>query len=403
VSSRYKDENHVLLTISNLYPWPGQPQRGLFNAQLFLAMARRTEVRNVCLVPSWHAWTWASIRAWQDPNGRALRTRYVPAFYVPLVGRDLNGWTYTRSLAGCASLFAGCDAALATWLYPDAVAAGRMARAAGRPFWIRMHGSDRFHLLARLRRGTVLEACRAAAGVLVNCRFMADAAARDGVPPEKIRVLPNGVDTSRFRFRPQDEARALLPAALCPEAGERIILFAGNLAPVKGPDTAVEVLYRTAAAVERDGIRIRLVMLGDGPMRADLVRRIGRSGLGGRVTLAGSRPHDETALWMNAADCLLLPSRSEGMPNVVLEALASGLPVVAADVGGVRELGIDGDEGSVVPRTGPGVEDRLATAVGEALRRPADRRAIAAQRGRAHSWDAQAAAALALLGAGGRR
>lgn len=86
------------------------------------------------------------------------------------------------------------------------------------------------------------------------------------------------------------------------------------------------------------------------------------------VRFVGSRPHEEMALWMNVADCLCLPSRSEGMPNVVLEALACGRPVVASRVGDVPGLVRDGVNGFVVD-DGPGVAERLGKSLVGALSR----------------------------------
>src|SRR3546814_12112350 len=82
----------------------------------------------------------------------------------------------------------------------------------------------------------------------------------------------------------------------------------------------------------------RLAFVGDGPARSALARRRDEHGLGERVILAGARPHAELATWMQAADLLCLPSHSEGVPNVVLEAMSCGLPVVATPVGGIPEL-----------------------------------------------------------------
>ena len=86
-----------LLTITNLYPRPDQPQRGLFNAQLFAALARAVAekwgaVQNVCLVPEWRAWRWRKIGRWEDPLGEAtsVHTSYLPVPYVPLIGRNLS-------------------------------------------------------------------------------------------------------------------------------------------------------------------------------------------------------------------------------------------------------------------------------------------------------------------------
>lgn len=119
-------------------------------------------------------------------------------------------------------------------------------------------------------------------------------------------------------------------------ASATIVLFVGNLVPVKGPDIALEAFAAAVSGlVEPDYLpahalqAMHLIVIGDGPMRRLLLKRANELGIAERVSFLGARPHEEVALWMNVADCLLMTSRSEGCPNVVLEALASGLPVVA--------------------------------------------------------------------------
>jgi glycosyltransferase involved in cell wall biosynthesis len=132
-------------------------------------------------------------------------------------------------------------------------------------------------------------------------------------------------------------------------------------------------------------------------MRGDLARQARRLGIADRVLFLGNRPHEEVALWMNAADCLCLTSRSEGMPNVALEAVASGLPVVATDVGGVAELVGGGPEGLVVRAGGRDVAGRVAAALWDALRAPADRERMASRGARSHSWETQAERLIGLM------
>jgi glycosyltransferase involved in cell wall biosynthesis len=99
-------------------------------------------------------------------------------------------------------------------------------------------------------------------------------------------------------------------------------------------------------------------------------------------------------LWMNFCDCLCLSSWSEGMPNVILEALASGLPVVATDVGACRDLLDDEPMARLVP---PGDAPKMAEAIGDLLSRTVDRPALAARNGK-RSWADQAQEVLALIG-----
>jgi len=366
----------MLLTISNLYPRPDQPQRGLFNAQLFKAMAGRVlatgcecsifnsqhSILNVCLAPEWRIWRWQQVRAWQDPHTEFLDTRYVPVGYLPVVGRNLNWRMYTRGLECCMDLFAQSSCVLATWLYPDGVAAAGLAKRAGKPVWLKVHGTDRFHLSNPVRRKQILSACEYAQGIICNAHYVRQELIAAGIPSAKLHVIANGVDTTLFCFRPKDEAKRELLNQPDQNCSERIvlskdrpvsnlILFVGNLLPIKGPD-----ILLSAFASLQSGIRnpeSEILFLGSGSMLPQLRRQAKRLGIDDRVTFLGSRPHGEIAHWMNVADCLCLPSRSEGMPNVVLEALSSGLPLVATDVGDCGRVLADESAACIVPTEDP--------------------------------------------------
>ena len=405
-----------LLTVTNLYPRPDQPNRGLFNAHQFLALATagcsvsRTEnrprissFRNLCIVPEWRLWLWPRIRAWSDPFTRLLGTRYVPAFYIPVVGRNASWITYTHALGQIEDLVRECDTLLATWLYPDAVAAATLARRNGKKLWIKVHGTDRFHLRNSGRRTRVMRAVATAQGIVCNCRFMVEELATRGLPREKLRVVPNGVDTNRFRYRAReaaarelaqtartDSGRAVesLPSRLGELAQRKIILFVGNLVRVKGPD----VFLTATGRLKEHGVEI--VLIGNGPLRKRLEELARGTGNSSRVHFLGERPQSEVALWMNVADVLAVTSRSEGLPNVLLEALAAGLPVVTTDVGGCREAVAEEPYCRVVPPENPVA---LARALQEVLAASPDRTALAERHANKWSWAASAEALLSVL------
>jgi len=175
-----------------------------------------------------------------------------------------------------------------------------------------------------------------------------------GVDPGKIRVVENGVD-GRFhpRSRPAMREQLDLPQAAF------IMLFVGLLVPVKGLDVLVEAMGRMAPS------EFLCVLVGDGQLRNGLQEQAERAGLSNQIRFMGQRPSAEVPLWMCAADALVLPSRSEGRPNVVLEAQACGVPVVATRVGGTPELVEDG-------RTGMLVEPEDPVGLASALGRLAD-------------------------------
>ena len=506
----------MIITISNLYPRPDQKTRGMFNFQLFREMGKWLSVNNhyphlnLCLVPEWRIWRWGAIRQWQapvqpsgsdTPNEGVDSTRYVPVFYLPFIGRSLSWWFYYRSIRKVVSGYQltviekhpTTDSSeplttrpviLASWLYPDAVAAARVAKDHGFPVWLRLHGSDRFHLNSRYRRKCILEAASYARGVICNCNSVAEVLSQRGIPKSKIHIVRNGVDATVFHFRKKGEVGNVLSVAgEMPATGRSnndgcstalragiwdgdssaaggVILFIANLVPVKGPDimlkafagvvkdsgprpqtpnrsgapvvtgvspvdargetdaadtaatteekgareahvvTAVSAVRGedaadTAATTEEGNILPILLIIGSGPLRKKLERQARALGIADRVHFLGNRPHKEVALWMNRADCLCLTSRSEGMPNVVLESLASGLPVVATRVGACPEL-LDGEPAA---RLCPSEDvDAITEALCGLLASRVNRLELAAKYAASNSWSKQAETILKLAG-----
>jgi D-inositol-3-phosphate glycosyltransferase len=157
--------------------------------------------------------------------------------------------------------------------------------------------------------------------------------------PGQVHVIAPGVDLDVFR--PNGE-RAIARRDL---GGGRLMLFVGRLQPLKGPDVAIRTLAALAPHLPDDGIPTRLIIVGgpsgDGHGTVDppaLRRLAAELGVADRVALLAPRPHSELAALYRAADVLLMPSRSESFGLVALEAQACGTPVVAADVGGLRDI-----------------------------------------------------------------
>ncbi len=396
----------MILTFSNLHPRPDQPQRGMYNAQLFEAMAAELASRrgrsagadlvNICPVPGWRVWDRGRIRRWVTPRAAPYVTRYVPVLQIPVLGRNSAWRAYAAALRRARPEAGPPESILATWLYPDGAAAAQVAEEWGCPACVLVQGSDTFHLDHPVRRRVILAACARAAGVICVCDSLADCMRAAGVPAEKVHVAPNGVDGERFRYRPREEALRRLGAAAGPLAGAgRVVLFVGNLVPVKGPDVLIEAWRDVRRDRAGEGSGVRLCLVGDGPWRARLERRCRELGYGPSVAFVGRRPHEEVPLWMNAADCLCLPSRSEGMPNVVVEALASGLPTAGSAVGAAPQLLAD-EPGGRLMRAGDAAG--LAAAVGALLGEPVDRPAMAERNRDRFSWRRQASSILSLLG-----
>lgn len=210
---------------------------------------------------------------------------------------------------------------------------------------------------------------RLADQVLVNAPEIRDAlATRPWIPTAKVAVVVNGVDLARWRPRWEPERAAAGRAqraawGVPPEAP--LVVNVGNLTPQKDHRT----LVAACALLRAQRPDLRVAILGEGPLRADLERDLRERGLAGVVTLAGfaADPGDALA----AADLFVLSSDNEGMAFVLMEAAASGLPAVTTDVSGARFCVRDGETGRVVPPRDPAA---LAAAMGEML---ADRSALA--------------------------
>jgi glycosyltransferase involved in cell wall biosynthesis len=138
-----------------------------------------------------------------------------------------------------------------------------------------------------------------------------------------------------------------------------IVGTVGRLAAVKDQSTLIHAFARMVEARGALGDHLRLAIIGAGPQRGDLERAVQRRGLGGRVWFAGDRNDIDAVL--RGLDCFALSSVAEGISNTVLEAMASGLPIVATDVGGNRELIEDGVSGRLVAAADAGA---LAAAIG---------------------------------------
>jgi glycosyltransferase involved in cell wall biosynthesis len=223
-------------------------------------------------------------------------------------------------------------------------------------------------------RGALLRYClKRADKIIAVSAALATTLKERGVPANKIAVVRNGVDTDLIRLQDRLSARVALGL---PVAG-KIVLCVGNIVRIKGQDILLDAFARL------DEKSARLVFVGDGDMRAGLTRRALEMGLAESVRFAGVQPHERIADWLAAADILCLPSRNEGLPNVALEALSAGRPIVATRVGGIEEVVTSDAVGIVVPSEDPA---SLCQALGTALVRNWDITAIRRE-AMSHSWD----------------
>jgi glycosyltransferase involved in cell wall biosynthesis len=270
----------------------------------------------------------------------------------------------------------------AHFVYPDGLAGCLLAKWFRCPVTITLRGTitklSRFYL-----RGKQIQwALGTATRVFSVSQSLQKIAIDLGCDPRKIRVLPNGINCDVFKPLDQSEARKRLGLP----ADRKILLSVGALCERKGHHRVVQVLSRIVAADPK----CLYVVVGGAGAEGDtgpLLKRLSvELDLTHHVRLVGARPHEEIASWLAAANVFCLATSNEGMANVIVEALACGVPVVTTRVGGNAELVQDGANGLLVP---PGEPQALQDALLDALQRDWDRFSIANEM-RGRTWDATA-------------
>ena len=333
-----------ILAITNLFPNAYEPNRAAFNRHQLEALGRSHSLRVVAPI----AWTAEAAhrlrrRGARLPQGRrgvydGVTVDYPRFYFTPRILRNWYGHFYLASIRRrCRDIQSQFkpDLVLGTWAYPDGWAAVRIARSLGLPAVIKVHGCD---VLCggrglesdppRMKR--TVDALREADGVIAVSRHLAERVEALGVDRRRIRTIYNGVDGDVFGPGPVGEAKQRLGV----DPNESLVVFVGRLDPVKG----IDVLLEACAHMVRRGIRFKCAIVGDGELRGQLTRQIAALALERTVSMVGGRPQRELGDWYRAADVVVAPSRSEGVPGVLLEAAACGAPFVATRVGGIPEI-----------------------------------------------------------------
>ncbi len=340
--------------VSTFFPNASAPYRTLFVRHLVNAIAERASVRVIAplaYAPPWPPRArWLALRAVPSVERQgALEVEHPRYMVIPGIG-SISGRSYARAISPSLERLVRAgevDVIHAHCAYPDAVGVSLVARRLGVPFVVTAHGSDiNVYSQRATLRGQIRRALLGASAVIAVSEALR--ARIEVLAPEiagRVACIPCcGVTPSMFHVADRATARATL--GLDPQA--RVVLFVGNLVPIKGVDTLLAAwtqLLGSGRVTPAD----RLALIGDGPLRARFESAAAAAGMQGTVRVLGARPQAEIAVWMQAASLLSLSSQHEGMPNVVVEALASGLPVVATAVGGVPELVQEGVNGYLVP------------------------------------------------------
>ncbi len=371
-----------VLSLSTLFPNDRQPMRGISIAHRLRRLLANGVVQPHVVAPV--PWSAPTHRRFGPKAGRAAVSREEERFGLPVTHPPyptipkLN--TYLAPLLMACALYghiariAGATGARlldAHRLYPDGVAAAWMARRLRLPLVLNACGSDTDLLRKHpLPRRMVLAATRVASAVICGSQALRQRLAEFGVEQSKLHWLRSGVDLKAFAPMHRDEAR------LATGMRGRSLLCVGALCRSEGHHLVIEALRQQPGDVN-------LTIVGDGADGARLRQLAEDYGVRSRVTFVGVQPQSQLRAFYSAADALVLAPRDEDLPEVVLEAMACGAPVVATALGGIPEVVTSADAGLLT-------EQRTGTAIAQAISRllthPPDRQATrrhAAQ----FSWD----------------
>ena len=346
-----------ILIITNLFPNASEPNRAMFNKQQFLALREYCDFKVIAPLPHFKC-TRGQVPLRETIDGMDVHhPRYL---VIPKILRSMHGVSYYygihNEVEDIAKTFS-FDLIFATWTYPDAYAASMIAKEMNKPLVIKVHGSDINLLnLYPSRRVMVQKTFKQAKKIIAVSQPLKRKLVELGVPEYKVTHLTNGIDTKKFHPMDKIQCRRELSLPL----NKHIVLYVGNLELVKGVDILVD-------AVRGFPEDVLLIVVGDGNLKNILSQKIKDPSFNGRVRLVGSQAHDQIPLWLNAANCFCLPSRNEGCPNVILEALACGVPIVATNVGGIPDLIDSNADAALIEPENP---KALAQGIIKILQRP---------------------------------
>jgi teichuronic acid biosynthesis glycosyltransferase TuaC len=345
-----------VLMLTRLFPSQAFPNFGTFCLERAKALSAHADVRVMVPTPYYPPWL----------PGRADWKKWVA---VERTGTAADGIpiTYPRylSLPGTATWLQGTamaqsvrreltehhdgwrpDVIDAHFAFPDGYAGVKLGRSIGVPSVVTCHGSDlRQYPDIPIAGGMTRWTLRNADRVISVSSDLLRRSRELGCPPQRTVFLSNGVDPGKFVVRDKADCRQQLGLP----QDRKIGVCVGYLIDLKDQSLLVRAV---ADLRNRGGIPPLLVLVGDGPNRQRLQDEIAQLGLENDVMLVGQRPHAEVAVWMAAADWLLLSSSSEGWATVYFEAMACGRPVLTSNVSSAKDAIHQPEYGTVVePRT----------------------------------------------------
>lgn len=310
-----------LLVVSNLYPLPWDNTWGMFNKQQVKFLSEYFDVTVLCPVPFSQAIThklFSAKKMYVDD----ILVYYFPFYYIPKMFKSFQH----KSLYFCLNVFckryvSDSDILLSTWLYPNGIATVKFAKDIGAKHFIKIHGSDvNVQLDDSSIRDLVKLKIKESSGILSVSENLVVELQNKISENVNHMVIYNGVNKSVFNTNDSKKTTHFL--------------YIGTLKKSKG----VWDLLLAYHSYKSDGGIIPLLLIGKGILEKEIDEYIDSNALSDCVTLIKGVAHSEIVKYIKDCKALCLPSYNEGVPNVVLESLSCGKPVLVSKVGGIPEI-----------------------------------------------------------------
>jgi teichuronic acid biosynthesis glycosyltransferase TuaC len=368
--------NLRIAVVTQYFPVREQPYRGHSAYQTLLRVVDMAEVRVFAPQSQYPSMLRPINRVWSKTDLSYVPEKVEVTYFhypaLPVISRPLNGWTLSHRLKPLLLAY-NPDVILSYWIYPDSYAALRIGKKLNIPVVVTAIGSDLNCVSPGLQLRQTRRVLEQADAVVTVSQALYRRAIRLGADPRRAKTIVNGCDPSIFHI----QSKPLCRQALNIPPNSAVVLFVGRLDLLKG----VVELVRACALLYHAGLSsITLVMIGEGPAKIVIEQVAVAEGFRERLRLLPPSRSIQIARWMAASNVFSLPSYHEGCPNVVIEALRCGCPVVATQVGGIPEM-ITEQNGILVP---PRDVRALAKALADSLTRSWDSTEISVQDQR--SW-----------------
>jgi len=326
-----KSKKENLTIISNLYPLPWEPNRATFNKQQFEQLDDTFNL-NVLVPIAFNEWF-----KHRSEITQSTTLRYVPYFYLPKLGRRFYSIFLFMSILCHSGLWLKRKKnhiLLASWAFPEAVATSWLSKLLRCKFFFKVHGNDiNFHGTFPARAKQIVSASKHAEGILSVSKALKKKMIAMGVESNKVEVIYNGVNHQKFG----EQQPRKIPGDY--------VLYVGNLKVTKG----VFELLEGFAKIAEQYSGLKLVFAGPGGLQPQLLAKAKQLMIEKNIIFLGSVNHEELPALMQHSRIVALPSYNEGVPNVLLESMACGTPVLATAVGGIPEVVIENICGLLIP------------------------------------------------------